>query len=101
MRISEIETFLVGNPWKNWLFVKVTTDEGIHGIGEGSLGHLSKTVEAAIHEERHARGSRERRCLAISKIWQPQCIASAVPAMPAGGCSRWWQVAVPWGGNHG
>ena len=50
MRISEIETFLVGNPWKNWLFVKVTTDEGIHGIGEGSLGHLSKTVEAAIHE---------------------------------------------------
>ena len=50
MRISEIETYLVGNPWKNWLFVKVKTDEGIHGIGEGSLGHLSKTVETAIHE---------------------------------------------------
>ncbi len=50
MRISEIETYLVGNPWKNWLFVKIKTDEGIHGIGEGSLGHLSKTVETAIHE---------------------------------------------------
>lgn len=50
MRISGIKTYLVGNPWKNWLFVKVETDEGIHGIGEGSLGHLSKTVEAAIHE---------------------------------------------------
>jgi galactonate dehydratase len=50
MRISKIETFLVGNPWKNWLFVKVSTDEGIHGIGEGSLGHLSRTVEAAVHE---------------------------------------------------
>ncbi len=50
MRITEIETYLVGNPWKNWLFVKVKTDEGIHGIGEGSLGHLSKTVETAIHE---------------------------------------------------
>lgn len=50
MRISNIETYLVGNPWKNWLFVKLDTDEGIHGIGEGSLGHLSKTVEAAVHE---------------------------------------------------
>jgi len=50
MRITDIETYLVGNPWKNWLFVKVHTDEGLHGIGEGSLGHLSKTVEAAIHE---------------------------------------------------
>ena len=50
MRISNIETYLVGNPWKNWLFVKVSTDEGVHGVGEGSLGHLSKTVEAAIHE---------------------------------------------------
>lgn len=50
MRISKIETYLVGNPWKNWLFVKVSTDEGIYGLGEGSLGRLSKTVEAAIHE---------------------------------------------------
>lgn len=50
MRIAEIQTFLVGNPWKNWVFVKLITDEGIHGIGEGSLGHLSKTVETAIHE---------------------------------------------------
>ena len=44
MRIVNVETFLVGNPWKNWLFVRVETDEGIYGIGEGSLGHLSKTV---------------------------------------------------------
>src|SRR5581483_11749135 len=50
MRISHIETFLVGNPWKNWVFVRLSTDEGIYGMGEGSLGHLSKTVETAIHE---------------------------------------------------
>jgi galactonate dehydratase len=50
MRISDVRTYLVGNPWKNWLFVKLFTDEGIYGVGEGSLGHLSKTVEAAIHE---------------------------------------------------
>src|SRR5216684_4224079 len=50
MRIVDIETHLVGNPWKNWVFLRLLTDEGIHGIGEGSLGHLSKTVETAIHE---------------------------------------------------
>jgi len=50
MRIVDIETYLVGNPWKNWVFLRLLTDEGIHGIGEGSLGHLSKTVETAIHE---------------------------------------------------
>ena len=50
MKITGVETFLVGNPWKNWVFVKLLTDSGIYGIGEGSLGHLSKTVETAIHE---------------------------------------------------
>ena len=50
MRITEIETFLVGNPWKNWLFARVHTNEGIYGIGEGSLLCFAKTVEAAIQE---------------------------------------------------
>lgn len=50
MKITEIKTFLVGNPWKNWLFIRIETDSGIHGIGEGSLGQLSRTVESAIHE---------------------------------------------------
>ena len=50
MKITEIRTYIVGNPWKNWLFVQVDTDEGIQGIGEGTLNGLAKTVEAAIHE---------------------------------------------------
>lgn len=50
MKITSIETFIAGNPWKNWLFAKVTTDEGIHGIGEGTLNYFAKTVETAIHE---------------------------------------------------
>jgi galactonate dehydratase len=53
MRIKDISTYLVGNPWKNWVFVRVDTDEGVHGIGEGTLGHFSRTVEAAIHEMKH------------------------------------------------
>src|SRR5690606_6506523 len=42
---------IVGNPWKNWLFVRLDTDQpGLYGIGEGSLNAFAKTVEAAIHE---------------------------------------------------
>lgn len=50
MRIKSIETYVVGNPWKNWLFARVLTDEGIHGIGEGTANAFGRTVEAAIHE---------------------------------------------------
>jgi galactonate dehydratase len=50
MKIKDIKTYLVGNPWKNWLFVQVETDEGLTGLGEGTLGLLSRTVESAIHE---------------------------------------------------
>jgi galactonate dehydratase len=50
VRITAIETYIAGNPWKNWLFAKVSTDDGIHGIGEGTLNGFAKTVEAAIHE---------------------------------------------------
>ena len=50
MRISGVRTYLVGNPWKNWLFVRVDTDEGLYGVGEGTLNAFSATVETAIHE---------------------------------------------------
>ena len=33
MKITGATTYLVGNQWKNWLFVRVDTDEGIHGTG--------------------------------------------------------------------
>ncbi len=50
MRITGVQTYIAGNPWKNWLFAKVETDEGIYGIGEGTLNYFAKTIEAAIHE---------------------------------------------------
>jgi galactonate dehydratase len=48
MRITDVRTWLVGNPWKNWLLVRVDTDEGIHGVGEGTLNAFSRTVRTAI-----------------------------------------------------
>ena len=50
MKITGVTTYLVGNPWKNWLFVRVDTDEGIHGVGEGTVNGFSATVETAIRE---------------------------------------------------
>ena len=34
---------------RNWLFVKVETDEGIHGWGEGSLVNQTLTIAQAVH----------------------------------------------------
>lgn len=50
MRIESIETIPVGAGWKNWLFVRVHTDDGPTGLGEGTLNGFIKTTEAAIRE---------------------------------------------------
>jgi galactonate dehydratase len=50
MKITAVHTYIAGNPWKNWLFAKVETDEGTYGIGEGTLNYFAKTIEAGIHE---------------------------------------------------
>ncbi|MDH5689052.1 MAG: mandelate racemase, partial [Candidatus Bathyarchaeota archaeon] len=34
MKITEVETFLVNYGRRNWIFVKVSTDSGIEGVGE-------------------------------------------------------------------
>ena len=53
MEITDIETFIVGNPWKNWLYVKVNTDEGITGLGEATSGMETRPVEAQVKEISH------------------------------------------------
>jgi galactonate dehydratase len=68
MRISRIETFTVGAGWKNWLFVRVDTDEGLSGIGEGTLNGFVRTIEAAVHELEHlALGEDPRRVTALAR----------------------------------
>ena len=57
MKIARVETYLVGASWKNWLFVRVVTDEGLWVIGEATLNDFGRTCEAAVHElgDLHAR----------------------------------------------
>ncbi|PID05999.1 MULTISPECIES: galactonate dehydratase [unclassified Sporosarcina] len=47
MRIKEIETFRVP---PRWLFLKITTDEGLVGWGEPIVEGRASTVEACVHE---------------------------------------------------
>ncbi len=50
MKITNVTTYIAGNSWKNWVFTRVDTDEGIHGIGEATVNGFAKASEAAIHE---------------------------------------------------
>jgi galactonate dehydratase len=61
MKIASIETIAVGAGWKNWLFVRVHTDTGIHGIGEGTLNGFIRTTEAAVRELEHLAIGRDPR----------------------------------------
>jgi galactonate dehydratase len=46
MKITDIKTFLVGAGGRNWVYVKVLTDQGVYGIGEAySAGPDEATVK--------------------------------------------------------
>src|SRR5271155_1264090 len=50
VKIVDVETYPVGAGWKNWLFVRVLTDDGVYGVGEATLNGFTRTCEAAVHE---------------------------------------------------
>jgi galactonate dehydratase len=50
VKITAIHTFKYWVDWCNWLFVRVDTDEGLCGWGEGSLHGAIEAVETAIRE---------------------------------------------------
>ncbi len=50
MKIAKLETFLANAGLRNYLFVRLTTDTGLTGVGEASLEWQEKTVETLIHE---------------------------------------------------
>jgi galactonate dehydratase len=50
MKVERIQTFLVNFYRMNLVFVKVSTDSGLYGVGEGTLEFRELTVEQAIKE---------------------------------------------------
>ena len=50
MKITEIKTFNVFTFRTNYVFVKVETDEGICGVGEGTLEYKENALLGAIED---------------------------------------------------
>jgi len=48
MKISAVKTFLVNASRTNWVICKIETDDGLHGVGEGTVERRERAVEAAI-----------------------------------------------------
>lgn len=78
MKITEIKTYLMhagrpGGGWaaRNWLFVKVFTDEGIYGVGEGS--GWPKVIQTAIQDLSPILIGEDPRH--IEKLWQKMFVA--------------------------
>lgn len=79
MKITDIKTFLVDatppNGWggggRNWLFVKVETDEGLYGIGEAS--GWPRVVETAVRDLATILVGEDP--TRIERLWQKMLIA--------------------------
>lgn len=50
MKITKIERFTVWAKWCNWYFVRLETDDGLAGWGEGSLHGPLDAVDAAVDQ---------------------------------------------------
>ncbi len=75
MRIVDLKTFIVGNPpphqgGRYFIFLKLTTDDGISGVGEAYVATFGpKTVVAMIEDvfQRHVEGRDPHR---IEEMWR-------------------------------
>lgn len=50
LEITDVETYVVSNPWKPWVFVELETNKGITGLAEATTHGKPRTVAAAIEE---------------------------------------------------
>lgn len=50
MKIVDVQTVVVGTPWRELTFVELVTDEGLRGIGEARMVTKTDTLLACIDE---------------------------------------------------
>lgn len=55
MKIARFETLMANGGLRNYLFVRLTTDTGLSGVGEATLEWQEKTVQTLLHEWVEAR----------------------------------------------
>ena len=47
MKITDVKVHVMHAIRRNWVFVKILTDEGIYGWGEGTLERRPRAVDGA------------------------------------------------------
>jgi galactonate dehydratase len=52
VKIKEISVHLVSALWRNFIIVKIISDDGTVGYGEATLGDFERTIEAAVYDYR-------------------------------------------------
>ncbi len=67
MEIEKVETRVIGNPWKNWVLVRILTKEGLVGWGDATTPMTYKPVVAAIEEMARLCIGRDPR--QIERLW--------------------------------
>jgi len=50
MKISSVEIYLIPNPWKGWVFIKVLTSNGEEGIGEATHYFGQRAVKSIYRD---------------------------------------------------
>jgi galactonate dehydratase len=50
MKLTRLETFLTNAGLRNYLFVRLTTDTGLTGLGEASLEWQERAVQVLLHD---------------------------------------------------
>ncbi|PTX95407.1 galactonate dehydratase [Spartobacteria bacterium LR76] len=68
MKLRRLSTHVCDAYRTNWVFVKIETDEGIHGWGEATLEYREHAMVAALQELE--RGLQGRDLTAIESWWQ-------------------------------
>ena len=63
MKITDVKTFNVFCYRTNFVFVKIETDEGVSGIGEGTLEYKENALLGAIEDIKRVLLGQDPRCV--------------------------------------
>jgi galactonate dehydratase len=50
LRISSMRTAVTQAGWRNWVFIELTTDNGLHGVGEATMRSREQAVLGALQD---------------------------------------------------
>ena len=85
MKITGLTTYVVDADWRNWVFVQISTDEGLIGVGEASLEGYDEQIVAALQRMKAYLLGKDpldieahRRALYDGRFWRGMVLLSAL-----------------------